>query len=239
MSLPNSRAIFVLAFAACGFLAIFSPRTGVPGMIVVAVAFLGVELWQRFDYRRAAQRWLSAASLRPILLRPPFDGRWRVASGGPDPRHNHHGHRPDQFFGYDFTREGGESFDQPILAPVAGMVAHVENRQPDAPAGTPSHNAKRPLGNYVSIQASRGYVILAHLKQGSINVRVGDTVTIGHEIARCGNSGKTNGEHLHVHAQDQPSENPDAAQAIPVAFLRNENAEPLLLEFGDVLGALG
>jgi murein DD-endopeptidase MepM/ murein hydrolase activator NlpD len=234
--LPNSRALFVLAIAACGFVAIFNHRVGVPFMALTALAFVAVELYTRFDYRRASQRWLAAASLRPIVLRPPFEGRWRVSSGGPDPRHNHHASRPDQYFGYDFTREGGDSFDRPILAPIAGMVAHVEMRQPDAPVGTPSHNAKRPLGNYISIQTSRGYVILAHLKQGSIAARVGDTVTIGHEIARSGNSGTTRGEHLHVHAQDQPSENPEAAHAAAIAFAANEHADPLLLEFGDALG---
>jgi murein DD-endopeptidase MepM/ murein hydrolase activator NlpD len=234
--LPNSRALFVLAIAACGFVAIFSRHIGLPAMLLAILAFLGVELYARFDYQRAARRWLAAASLRPIVLLPPFVGRWRVSSGGPDPRYNHHGSRPDQYFGYDFVREGGDSFDQPIMAPIAGMVTHVESRQPDAPVGTPSHNVKRPLGNYISIQTARGYVILAHLKQGSIVARVGDTVTIGHEIARSGNSGTTRGEHLHVHAQDQPSENPEAAQAVAIAFAANEHADPLLLEFGDSLG---
>lgn len=236
MHLPNRRALFVLLVAACGFVAIFSPRIGLPAMALAVLAFAGVELYGHLDYRRAAQRWLAAASLRPIVLQPPFEGRWRVSSGGPDPRHNHHGSRPDQYFGYDFVREGGKAFGESILAPIDGMVAHVESRQPDAPIGTPSRNAKRPLGNYVSIQTARGYVILAHLKQGSITARVGDTVTIGHEIARCGNSGTTRGEHLHVHAQDQPSENPEAAQAVAIAFAATEHANPLLLEFGDSLG---
>jgi len=235
MHLPNRRALFVLAFAAFGFLAIFSPRNGIPGMILVAAAFAGIELWQRFDYRRIQQQWLNAASLRPILLQSPFEDRWTVISGGPDPRHNHHAGRPDQYFGYDFTRASGDSFNQSVAAPISGMIAHVEMRQPDAPAAQPSRNSKRPLGNYVSIQTSRGYVILAHLKQGTIAVRVGDTVAIGHPLARSGNSGTTKGAHVHVHAQDQPSENPDAAHAVPVAFVRIEGAEPVLLEFGDTL----
>ncbi len=233
MRLPNRRALFVLAFAAFGFLAIFSPRTGIPGMILVAVAFAGLELWQRFDYRRISQQWLNAASRGPIVLRSPLEGAWTVSSGGPDPRHNHHAGRPDQYFGYDFVRVGGDSFDQPVSAPIAGMIAHVETRQPDSPSAERSRNRKRPLGNYVSIQTSRGYVILAHLKRGSIVVRVGDTVAIGHPIARSGNSGKTRGAHVHVHAQDQPSENPVAARAVPIAFVRLEGVDPVLLEYGD------
>jgi len=233
--LPNSRAIFVLAIAAFGFLAIFDRRIGLPGMIVAAALFAGIELWQHFDYRRISQQWLRAASLRPIVLRSPLEGTWKVSSGGPDPRHNHHAGRQDQYFGYDFVRANGDSFDQPVVAPVAGMIAHVENRQPDAAPNEPSRNKKRPLGNYVSIETPRGYVILAHLKRGSVVVRVGDTVTIGHSIARSGNSGTTKSAHVHVHGQDRPSENPDAAQGVPIAFAANEHAEPLLLEYGDAL----
>jgi murein DD-endopeptidase MepM/ murein hydrolase activator NlpD len=231
--LPNRRALFVLAFAACGFLAIFNPRAGVPGMAVVAAAFLGIELWQRFDYRRIAEQWLHAASRGPIVLRSPFEDEWTVSSGGPDPRHNRHAGRTDQRFGYDFVNAAGDSFDRPVIAPIAGMIAHVDMRQPDMPPGEPSKNRKRPLGNYVSIQVSRGYVILAHLKQGSVVVRVGDTVAIGHALARSGNSGTTRGAHVHVHAQDQPSENPEAARAVPIAFVRMEGLDPVLLEYGD------
>jgi murein DD-endopeptidase MepM/ murein hydrolase activator NlpD len=233
--LPNRNALFVIAIAAFGFVAIWSPRFGLPGMVATAAVFVGLVLWQRFDYRRIQQRWLNAASLRPIVLRSPFEGTWSVFSGGGDPRHNHHAGRADQYFGYDFVRVDGDSFDQPIAAPVAGMIAHVENRQPDAPASEPSRNAKRPLGNYVSIQTPRGYVILAHLKQGSVVVRVGDTVASGHPLARSGNSGTTKRAHLHIHAQDQPSENPEAAQAVSLAFVRGEGANPELLEFADTL----
>lgn len=204
-------------------------------MVVTIAVFAGLELWQRFDYHRISQRWLNAASLRPVVLRTPFEGTWTVVSGGPDPRHNHHAGRTDQYFGYDFTRVGGDSFDRPIVAPVAGMIAHVESRQPDAPAAEPSRNAKRPLGNYVSIQTPRGYVILAHLKQGSIVVRVGDTVASGHPLGQSGNSGTTKSAHVHIHAQDQPSENPEAAQAVAIAFVRSEGADPELLEIGDSL----
>lgn len=232
---PNRNAAFVLAIAAFGFFSIWNPRVGLPCLGAALALFVGIQLWQRLDYGRRSQRWLNAASLRPAILRSPFEGTWTVVSGGPDPRHNHHAGRADQYFGYDFTRVGGDSFDQPIVAPIAGMIAHVESRQADAPSSGPSRNAKRPLGNYVSIQTPRGYVILAHLKQDSIVVRVGDNVAVGHALARSGNSGTTKGAHVHIHAQDQPSENPEAARAVSIAFARREGSGPELLEFGDTL----
>ena len=142
----------------------------------------------------------------------------------------------DQYFAYDFLREEGESWDQPIYAPCDGMIVHVESRQADAPPNERRTDRKRPFGNYISIQTARGYVILAHLKQGSVSVRVGESVRAGTEIARSGNSGTTRGAHLHLHAQDQPSQNIDIANGIPVAFTDRSRSEPLLLEYRDRLG---
>lgn len=112
----------------------------------------------------------------------------------------------------------------------------MEDRQEDAPPRERRSNRTRPFGNYVSIETPRGYVILAHLKRGSVLVRVGDTVRAGDEIARCGNSGNTRGAHLHVHAQSLPSQAVDMAQGVPIAFLDRGAERPLLLEFGDRLG---
>lgn len=236
MRLPNSRALLVLLIAAFGFWWIWSPRLGAIGFVASCAALAGVVAYERFNYRSAAKRWLERASRNPIVLQPPFEDRWRVAAGGPDPRHNHHTIVSDQYFAYDFLRDDGESWDQPILAPCDGMIVHVENRQEDAPPLESRSNRKYPFGNYVSIQTPRGYVLLAHLKHGSVAVRVGDTVRAGTPIARCGNSGNTRGSHLHLHAQDQPSQNVDVANGIPVAFTDRLRSEPLLLEYGDRLG---
>jgi len=235
MRLPNSLTILVLAAAGFGFVAFWDPKIGIPGFWIAVAAILGLLLWRRFNTRASSQRWLARASDRPLILQPPFAERWRVTSGGPDPAHNHHLGRVDQYFAYDFEREAGESWDQPILAPCDGMIVHVENRQPDAPPAERQHNRARPFGNYVSIETPGGYVILAHLRQESVTVRVGATVRAGDEIGRCGNSGNTRGSHLHVHAQNQPSQ-VDSAQALPIAFQDRMASEPMLLEFGDRLG---
>ena len=235
MRLPNSLTILVLAAAGFGFVAFWAPRIGIPGFWLSVGAIIGVVLWDRLNTKGASKRWLARAADRPLVLQPPFTDRWRVESGGPDPRHNHHLGRNDQYFGYDFVREGDESWDQPILAPCDGLIVHVENRQPDAPPAQPQRNRARPFGNYISIETPRGYVVLAHLRQGSVGVRVGECVRAGDEIGRCGNSGTTSHAHVHVHAQNQPSRT-DSAQAIPIAFLDRDASEPMLLEYGDGLG---
>ncbi len=236
MRRPNSRAILVLIIAAFGFWWIWSPRTGEIGFALSCAALAGVLVYERFNHRAAVKRWLARASQNPIVLQPPFVDRWHVAAGGPDPRHNHHVAVSDQYFAYDFLRQDGDAWDQPILAPCDGMIVHVENRQDDAPPEQRRRDHKRPFGNYASIETPRGYIILAHLKKGSIDVRVGDVVRAGTTIARCGNSGDTRGAHLHLHAQDQPSQNVDIANGIPVAFTDRLRSEPRLLEYGDGLG---
>jgi murein DD-endopeptidase MepM/ murein hydrolase activator NlpD len=134
------------------------------------------------------------------------------------------------------VRVNGDSFDAPVLAPCDGLVVHVENRQPDAAPNETGRNRARPFGNYVSIETPRGYVILAHLRQDSIDIHVGERVRTGDLLGRCGNSGTTRGSHLHVHAQNQASAAIAAADGVPIAFLDRLGGEPMLLEYGDTLG---
>lgn len=236
MRLPNSRAILIFIAVAFAFSIHWSPLIGWTGFFVSIAVYVATLFWDRLLPSAARRRWLARASQSPIVLQPPFNDRWYVAAGGPDPRHNHHMADSDLYFAYDFLREGGEEWNQPILAPCDGMVVHVENRQEDAAPDARRRDRKFPAGNYVSIETSRGYVILAHLKKGSIEVRVGDSIRAGTPIARCGNSGNTTRAHLHLHAQDQPSQNVDIANGIPVAFTDRLRSEPLLLEYGDRLG---
>jgi len=238
---PNSLQyrgmwLVIMLVAVAGFSGVIDRRIPLYGFYtcIVLAALLG--LWAMLDGESVAKRWLERASDGPIVLQPPFGDRWRVAAGGPKPKFNHHQVVSDQYFAYDFLRIGGASWEAPILAPCDGMIVHVENRQEDAPADQARRNLARPFGNYVSIETPQGYVLLAHLRQGSVTVRVGDTVRAGHEIGRCGNSGNTRGAHLHIHAQNRPSQAVDEAQGIPVAFLDRGASEPLLLEYGDSLG---
>jgi murein DD-endopeptidase MepM/ murein hydrolase activator NlpD len=61
-------------------------------------------------------------------------------------------------------------------------------------------------------------VVMAHLRAGSLQVAVGDTVTAGQHIADCGNSGNSTQPHVHIQVMDRP----DASQArgLPMAFRR-------------------
>lgn len=73
------------------------------------------------------------------------------------------------------------------------------------------------VGNHVTIRSDDGvYGLVAHLQRGSVEVTVGERVTAGQQIGRCGNSG--NSSEPHVHAQLMDRESLWVAQGIPMEF---------------------
>ena len=98
--------------------------------------------------------------------------------------------------------EAYAAFDQPLYAPAAGtVVAAVSDRRDNAIGET---DEDQLLGNHLVIDIGQErFVLLAHLKQDSVLVAVGDEVSAGQPIARCGNSGNTTEPHLHLQVQDR------------------------------------
>jgi len=156
------------------------------------------------------------ANETPLAL--PFAGRWLVAWGGDTKDLNQHHDVLNQRFAFDFlgVDEAGRThrakgkanedyacFGRPVLAPADGLVTDVISGVRDNVPG--SMNPYSALGNAVLIQHREHEVsVLAHLKQGSVAVRVGDRVKQGQTIGACGNSGNSSEPHLHYHLQNTP-----------------------------------
>ena len=67
-------------------------------------------------------------------------------------------------------------YDQPGVAPASGTVTYVVDGHPDLPIG--SVDSQHPTGNQVVIDIGGGrFLLMGHLRQGSIAVRVGDRVS--------------------------------------------------------------
>jgi hypothetical protein len=150
--------------------------------------------------------------------RLPFEGLWFVMQGGDTPNVNHHMAETAQWFGVDFSKVGGPSqrelvrstgttnedfysWGATVLSPVGGEIVAAVDDFPDNPLGI--KNARNPAGNYLAIRvASNQYVFLAHLQRKSIVVKLGQLVTRGQSLAKCGNSGNTDFPHIHMHVQD-------------------------------------
>jgi hypothetical protein len=213
-------------------------RTHVPTVPILLLAataiFTAVAAVDGFVFARTWNAHARAAE--PLLLAPPFRGSWVVAAGGALPGFNHHTIAKDQYFAYDFIRRDAMTLGSEILAPIAGDVVAASDGMPDR---APSRNADDPsvraraLGNFVAIAAPRGVVFLCHLQNGSVRVNVGDAVSVGDEIGRCGNSGRTTMPHLHLHAQDLPEYAFNRAYGIPIAFAGPKS--PRILQAGSRL----
>lgn len=146
-----------------------------------------------------------------LPFRLPFRGEWFVSQG-----HNgSHTHQGLWRHGLDFqgrTTEGkpynGDGkelrdyvcYGLPVLAAGAGTVALVEDGVPDNRPG--ELNTQENWGNAVVVQHGGNlFSVCAHLQPKSIRVKVGDVVTPGMEIGRCGNSGRSPFPHLHFQIQ--------------------------------------
>lgn len=76
---------------------------------------------------------------------------------------------------------------------------------------------KAPVGNYVVIQHAGGeFSQYAHLKQGSVRVKVGDAVTRGQVIGQLGHTGNSTEPHLHFQLTD--GQDPMYSRGIPIVF---------------------
>ncbi|MDO5499897.1 MAG: M23 family metallopeptidase [Propionibacteriaceae bacterium] len=122
-------------------------------------------------------------------------------------------------------------FGRPVLAPVDGVVVAVDSSAPDHAAfrGFPSigyalTQGRRAAegwlaltGNHVMIQTESGpVVVLCHLRQGRVQVDLGQPVKVGQVVGECGNSGNSTEPHLHVQAITNPDV--ERAEAVPITF---------------------
>ena len=150
-----------------------------------------------------------------VSLALPFMGLWTVSQGFSG-EHTHRGpwrHALDFIItksGKSFTNQGNRLGDfycygLPVLSPAYGQVWRIVNDIPDNIPGTV--NVAANWGNCVVIRLYDGkFVLVAHLKPGSITTFPGAWLKPGDLIAYCGNSGRSPQPHIHLHLQaaDEP-----------------------------------
>ncbi|HXV60013.1 MAG TPA: M23 family metallopeptidase [Vicinamibacteria bacterium] len=182
----------------------------------------------------------SIESTKPAAtVRLPAAETLTVAWGGDRIEVNYHAIVPDQRWAYDLFAEpyltGSDRLQDygcygiPVVAPAAGWVASVHDGSPDVVPGQSSLNLETPFGNHVVIELPTGtYLVIAHLQEGSVAVKAGDSVEEGEPIGRCGNSGNTSEPHIHIHHQRQdPAVYPvNFAEGLPL-FFRDHDGPPM------------
>ncbi|MFN4128700.1 MAG: M23 family metallopeptidase [Paracoccaceae bacterium] len=90
-------------------------------------------------------------------------------------------------------------FGARLHAPCDGTVVAAEGDMPDF--DVPQEDPVNRLGNHVILRCGGVDIVLAHMRQGSIAVATGQTVTTGTLLGEVGNSGASTEPHLHIHAQ--------------------------------------
>lgn len=166
-----------------------------------------------------------------VELDSPFRGEALVFHGGGSALVNHHFPIPSQRNALDMMalRDGklvdGDGkdlaaygcFGQTLYAPAAGKVLRAVGDRPDMPAGKVDRD--RILGNHVVLEiAPSRYILFAHMKQGSVLVRPGQSVACGQPLGQCGNSGHSTEPHLHMQVQDQAEFGPSTLRTYPILF---------------------
>ena len=152
---------------------------------------------------------------------------WTLSHGGGHVIDNYH-RRLDTYYAIDISPRAlndaaraaspaeAPCWDLPIKAAAPGTVAVARDGMVDEPKlGVNSNEAGGP-GNHVILDHRNGeFTLYAHLRQGSIGVKPGQSVARGQEIGRCGNSASS-GPHLHFQLMD--ARDLDTARGIPPIF---------------------
>lgn len=114
---------------------------------------------------------------------------------------------------YEIVKTNGETnedffaWGREIIAPADGMVVYArndvqDNPHPDVVLTNVFLKLREPLwavaGNVVVIDHGNGeFSLLAHMQKGSVRVKAGDKVGQGQVLGLLGNSGNSDGPHLH------------------------------------------
>jgi hypothetical protein len=228
----------VVSLLGCIILAIVQRRLSKPltwtGILALVSLLPAILMVVPVAYPASLEKTYPSATIRL-----PADAPMRVIWGGDSLARNQHAIVPDQRWAYDFLIEpylSGSSnledygcYGVPVVAPIAGTVSAANDTEPDMQPGKLSNNTQAPEGNRVVIRmASETYLVIAHLKSGSVLVKTGDMVEEGQQIGQCGNSGNTSEPHIHIHHQRQdPAAYPiNFAEGLPLYF-RDHNGQPM------------
>jgi hypothetical protein len=125
------------------------------------------------------------------------------------------------FKGPEDKNESYFCYGQPIYSVAAGKVVDMS----DGLAENVPHSGKYAVdidfnnaaGNHVVVEiAPHRYVLYAHMRPGTVQVKTGDRVRVGQLLGHVGNSGSSVEPHVHIHIDDQPSFL--AGNGVPYAF---------------------
>lgn len=199
--------------------------------------------------RRNVTRDLKVDRRGSLVVAPPLrGGGWSSANGCCDPSVPHRStvlsangrFVSPETFAVDYIRivdghvhrNGGllntdwAGYEAPVLAATGGRVVWTGNDRPEVPPFTgldDNPSVTKPThfrGNGVVVRVRPGvFAHYYHLLKGSVRVRKGQRVRVGRRLGALGNSGNTNGAHLHFALSDGP--HPLTSNSLPFEIDRS------------------
>lgn len=226
--LPWVYGALWLALVITGLLAL-SSRPVLPSgsggwaLLALSAGLLGLGGW--YGGKALAGRALPPVAV--VDIANPFGpGHFLVGHGGSDPLVNGHMRTLDetvarfrpwrgQSYAVDFFGLGSFGlrargwrpadpaayaiFGAALHAPCDGTVVAAEGGWPDFEV--PQEDPVNRLGNHIILHCGEAWIVLAHMRQGSVMVAPGERVATGARLGEVGNSGASTEPHLHIHAQ--------------------------------------
>ena len=182
-----------------------------------------------------------------VRIALPVGGEWLVVQGGWSRLQNQHRFSDNQHFALDLVRlEAGRigagrtgiraenivfvpvaltgntasyTWEQPLLSPADGTVVAARGDVEDSEGANRVATNADAAGNFIVIELDSGlFVLLAHLRQGTLRVSEGDRVREGDPLGLVGNSGNTTMPHLHLQVQTHPDLWDPDNRSVPFAF---------------------
>ncbi len=109
------------------------------------------------------------------------------------------------------------AFGTKVSAPCNGRVVQAVDGIADMTV--PQMDRANMLGNYVILNCGDFFVIMAHFRNGSLEVSENAQVVTGTHLGEIGDSGDSGEPHLHIHAQkDLPENEPISGQPLPLTL---------------------
>lgn len=164
----------------------------------------------------------------------PFNGTYFIEYGGIKKKDSHSYDIISQRYAYDFEiRENNLPYHdnqveirnyycylKDIIAPCDGWVVDLVNKYENTHITVDRQiicDVDDPKGNYIVIKHQNGeYSTICHFEKNSFLVEIGDLVKAGDVLGKVGNSGNTQGPHIHFQVQKGP--NPDLDKGLKITF---------------------
>ncbi|ADK04523.1 TPA: peptidoglycan DD-metalloendopeptidase family protein [Bacillus anthracis] len=171
-----------------------------------------------------------------IVVRFPLNERALVGWGGDRLEANYHVIKPNERWAYDILIPPAEVkssklkaygiYGARVVAPASGTVVSINNDEKDLVPGSDDFQSMAGNHIYLRLDETGTFLVLAHLKKGSIKVKEGQHVNEGEFLAQVGNSGSSSEPHLHIHHQRQdPSKvSMFLAEGLPLYFQTEKGA---------------